>query len=297
MQKRWIRWACSLLLLLLIARIAEAEWYKDYDTAMNSIRRGDWAGAIPKLQSAIAGRSEEGRNIRTYGMNFLDYFPHCYLGMAYFNQNNLQAALSEFEKSEKSGVVRQDRELYRRMLGLKTVARARLSTGNENNRQEPPALQVPVNPVTPAGDQNSSSAQPVEPEKEGTQPPPSTNTVKALGTEKSPVKPPQVEPSAQNVEAYKNAIKAAARKYFEGNYAEAVRRLNSAARLDPNEPSAHFLLGCAYASQYLLSGRQDESLLSKASSAFKKTRTLDPNYEVMNNSYISPAVLKIFEQS
>jgi tetratricopeptide (TPR) repeat protein len=296
MQKQWTRWAFSIVLLLLISHVANAEWYKDYDAAMNSIRRGDWAGAIPKLQSAIAGKNEEGMNIRTYGMNFLNYFPHCYLGMAYFNQNNLQAALAEFERSEKSGAIRQDRELYRRMTGLKTVALARLASAPEANRQSVPALQVPVNPVGPSADQNSSSARPAEPEAVKPQDLSSTNTVKPLETEKRVIQPP-VDNAAHKSEAYMNALKAGARKYFEGNYAEAVRTLNSAARLDPTEPSAHFLLGCAYASQYLLTGRQDDSMLSRATSAFKKTRSLDPNYRVMNNSYISPAVLKIYEES
>ena len=73
---------------------AFAEWYKDYESAMELMDKGQTAAAIPKLQSAIRQKNEEGANIKFYGMKFGDYFPHFYLGMAYNSQGNFLARYS-----------------------------------------------------------------------------------------------------------------------------------------------------------------------------------------------------------
>src|SRR5258705_1802915 len=89
----------AVLLLLFLSSAASAEWYKDYEAAMDLIKKGRAGDAIPRLQSAIAQKGQEGLNIKFYGMKFDDYLPHYFLGKAYFNQNNYAAALVEFEAS------------------------------------------------------------------------------------------------------------------------------------------------------------------------------------------------------
>src|SRR3990172_2139105 len=82
-----------LLFVLVSAASVFAEWYKDYEEGVSQINKGNWTAAIPRLRAAIAENEEEGLNIKFYGMKFGDYFPHFYLGMAYFYTGDYPAAL------------------------------------------------------------------------------------------------------------------------------------------------------------------------------------------------------------
>src|SRR6187549_25949 len=85
----------TVLILIVSSSILHAEWYKDYETAMDMIKKAQNSEAIPRLQAAISQKSDEGSNIKFYGMKFGDYFPHYYLGMAYFSQKNYEGAIRE----------------------------------------------------------------------------------------------------------------------------------------------------------------------------------------------------------
>src|SRR5437764_15044794 len=97
-----IRKIIPLLLILFVnfVPVVFAEWYKDYESAMDMIKKNQFDAAIPKLQSAISQKPDEGSNIKFYGMKFADYFPHYYLGFAYFNTEKYSAAIREFESSQ-----------------------------------------------------------------------------------------------------------------------------------------------------------------------------------------------------
>ena len=98
---------------------------------MDLIKKGQNVDAIPKLQAAISQKNEEGSNIKFYGMKFGDYFPHYYLGMAYFSQKNYEAAIREFEISERNGAIQRKSDLYAKMNSVRTLAR-RKSASRQN---------------------------------------------------------------------------------------------------------------------------------------------------------------------
>ena len=55
--------------------------------------------AIEEFKKAIHDRPEDKRRARTYGMHFLDYYPHRELGIIYFQRGQTEQAIKELEKS------------------------------------------------------------------------------------------------------------------------------------------------------------------------------------------------------
>lgn len=74
-------------------------WYESYEKGVDALQAGDFDGAVRLLEGAIQARSEPGRNVRAYGMNFIDYYPYFYLGKAYQGSGNAAKARELFEQS------------------------------------------------------------------------------------------------------------------------------------------------------------------------------------------------------
>ena len=51
-------------------------WYNYYDRGLAYSATGDWDNALHDLKKAAAKRDRDQRMARTYGMHFIDYFPH-----------------------------------------------------------------------------------------------------------------------------------------------------------------------------------------------------------------------------
>lgn len=300
MRKQSGHWGFRVLacaVLLAVAVPAAAEWFKDYEAAMDLVKKQQCSAAIPKLQSAIAQKNEEGNNIKFYGMKFGDYFPHFQLGICYFNERNYQAALQELDLSESMGAILRKGDLYARLNNIRSLVRARIAL---TNQQETPVVSPPPPPVTP-------KAPPVEekkivelprvmPETKPTAPEP-------VQTEESPAaaaqKPEQQPEPAVDVraETAKRSVQLGARKYFEGDYDAAIAYINDGLEQNPEDVVAQFLLGCSYASKYLLSGSQDAQLINSAQTAFHYVKKMRPGYQPREASYFSPAVLAIYSTS
>lgn len=278
-------------LLLLLPSLAGAEWYKEYESAMDLIKKGQNVEAMPKLQAAISQKNAEGSNIKFYGMKFGDYFPHYYLGMAYFSQKNYEAAVREFEISESNGAIQRKSDLYSKMNSVRTLARAQISikTQPEITQNNPPVT-IPITPPPQETKPEEKKITDLQVQK-----PPVTTTPEVKKEEKPPViATPPVDAGAETV---KLMLKNGARKYFEGDYDGAISYLASAVEVNPNEASAHFMLGCAYASKYLLSGSENKEFFKNASSAFQKLKKINPGYRPRNKNYFSPAVLDLYSKT
>lgn len=302
----------TLTLFFLSLQQAHAEWYKDYEAGMDSLKKGQNQAAIGRFQSAISKKSDEGTSIKFYGMKFDDYFPHYYLGLAYFNLKNYDAALSEFQISEQSGAIQKRRDLYTKLGSLKALVNAQkvVKEGPKIATTKP----VEPPPVTTEPEVKKEETKIQEEQVKSTELP-KTGTdqtpkeVTELKTEKKEQKVPVVvepkklpvelpkPPTDVNLESAKIIVRNGARKYFEGDFDGAITMLISALELNPRDASANFLLGCSYASKYLLSGSQDKALLQNASVAFLNTKKLNPSYRIRNKTYFSPAVLDLYTKS
>jgi len=74
-------------------------WWNYYERAL-SFSDGEFhKEAVSDLKVAIEQRPDDQRMARTYGMHFVDYFPHRELGIAYYRMGELTAAQGELELS------------------------------------------------------------------------------------------------------------------------------------------------------------------------------------------------------
>ncbi len=102
------------LLLLLISLFAgtshgeessgswRGKWWNYYERGMERGDNGNWEESRSDFSKALNLRDTDQRRARTYGMHFIDYFPHRELGVAYFQLGDLKKALAELETSWKS---------------------------------------------------------------------------------------------------------------------------------------------------------------------------------------------------
>jgi hypothetical protein len=80
-------------------RLFRHRWWNYYIRGLASADRMDYAAALADLERAIAQRAADQRMARTYGMHFIDYFPHRERGVIHWLRQDLQAARTELERS------------------------------------------------------------------------------------------------------------------------------------------------------------------------------------------------------
>ena len=74
-------------------------WWNYFTRAVTSADDGNHVGAKVDLQRALEQRDGDQRMARTYGMHFIDYFPHRELGILHWLEGNLADAQMELERS------------------------------------------------------------------------------------------------------------------------------------------------------------------------------------------------------
>jgi TolB-like protein len=74
-------------------------WWNYYERGLSFTEGEFFKEAAADLQKAIDQRSNDQRMARTYGMHFVDYFPHRELGIVYYQMGNLEAAKRELALS------------------------------------------------------------------------------------------------------------------------------------------------------------------------------------------------------
>jgi hypothetical protein len=75
------------------------KWWNYYDRGLESAEKGEWEKALTDLRQAITMRQKDQRNARTYGMHFVEYFPHRELGIIYFTRGETDLAIKELQES------------------------------------------------------------------------------------------------------------------------------------------------------------------------------------------------------
>lgn len=74
-------------------------WWNFYERGLSFAKGEFYAEALADLKEAIGQREDDQRGARTYGMHFVDYFPHRELGIVYFLMGKLEDAKKELETS------------------------------------------------------------------------------------------------------------------------------------------------------------------------------------------------------
>jgi len=68
------------------------KWWNYYERGLSFTDGRFFEEAVKDFNSAIAKREKDQRMARTYGMHFVDYFPHRELGIVHYQTGNLEAA-------------------------------------------------------------------------------------------------------------------------------------------------------------------------------------------------------------
>jgi hypothetical protein len=113
-------------LLFLLAVPVRADYKAAYEEGLQASEKGDWTTVERRMREAIAEEPQESRRIRVYGMRFVPYLPHYYLGLARFEQGNCRGALEAWRTSESQGVVQATDE-YGRLEENRSTCQRRLA--------------------------------------------------------------------------------------------------------------------------------------------------------------------------
>lgn len=83
----------------IVQGVFRQSWWNLYERGVSFLDGEFFHEAIADFEEAIRQRDKDQRMARTYGMHFIDYFPHRELGIAYYEMQNLEAAQKELELS------------------------------------------------------------------------------------------------------------------------------------------------------------------------------------------------------
>jgi len=132
-----VRAGARVLLAILVAGAAATparaarEWYDYYFQARDrDIPDRRWGDCVKNLREALRLRPTPGTNVQTYGLQFVDYLPHYYLGVCLLEQQEFVAATEAFNRAEQQGSIRKTQlfaDLVRRRGEAQAAEAARLT--------------------------------------------------------------------------------------------------------------------------------------------------------------------------
>ncbi|MEM9302126.1 MAG: hypothetical protein AAGE01_08455 [Pseudomonadota bacterium] len=93
------------LALLTAAPLASADFKRDYQEALEAIEDGDYGTARESLEAAIADEPGAKDKMRSYGMRFIPYVPHFYLGEALYNLGDCAGAVAAYDEAMSQGII------------------------------------------------------------------------------------------------------------------------------------------------------------------------------------------------
>jgi hypothetical protein len=123
------RLAVVVLLLLATPSWAVKMWYDHYDEALQLMRAKKYTEALKALDAARKERSESGTRIRTYGLEFADYFPLYQEGICYQALGEVDSAILRFNIEEKNGAIRENAAAYGDLVRRRNQAQAQADQG------------------------------------------------------------------------------------------------------------------------------------------------------------------------
>lgn len=135
------------ILALALTTTAHASWYDDYDAGLIAAKKGNWPAVAQKMTAAIGQLGKENSKARTYGMDFRNYRPYYYRGVAYLNMGRYDQAIADLETTGGPGP-----ENLGDISTLLDRAKKMAAASNEPDpvpaRVDPPVRNTPP-PVTP----------------------------------------------------------------------------------------------------------------------------------------------------
>jgi tetratricopeptide (TPR) repeat protein len=80
-------------------RVWRGTWWDFYERGLEYAEKSAWTSAVQDFREARKQRDKEDRKARTYGVDFIEYFPVRELGVALYQEGQYKAAVEALEKS------------------------------------------------------------------------------------------------------------------------------------------------------------------------------------------------------
>lgn len=146
-MKRWL-----FLLLMLLGSPALADYKRSYQDGLNAVEKREWARARTAMQAAIAEEPKPAARLRLYGMRYVPYVPHYYLGLAAFQAGDCGAALAAFaEPSHRQLVLTLDlgaeQQRMEQQCQARLAQRAPAESASPTPVASPPVASTPTAPA------------------------------------------------------------------------------------------------------------------------------------------------------
>jgi len=93
--------AVVLLLFVTSSLYSGGKWYNFYDDGIKNMAQGNWARAIENFNEALKVKPRDTKQIKTYGMHFIEYFPHRERGICFYNLGMFRRAALDLSISLK----------------------------------------------------------------------------------------------------------------------------------------------------------------------------------------------------
>lgn len=89
------------LLFVCSSLFAGGKWYNYYEDGLKEMEKGNWERAIENFKEAVKTQYQDTKKIKTYGMHFIEYFPHREIGVCFYQLGKHDLAERELRLSLK----------------------------------------------------------------------------------------------------------------------------------------------------------------------------------------------------
>jgi len=129
--------------------LAGEQWFRAYENGIKALKIKNYGLAIMKFREAIKAQPQDKKKIRTYGMHFIEYYPHRELGIALYYTGKLDEAKRHLQMSlQQTPSQRASLYLGKIVKGDKPVTRVRKKNTKPVRNNKPPATST--SPTTAA---------------------------------------------------------------------------------------------------------------------------------------------------
>lgn len=173
MNRNRIVFICVLSFLLTCSSlIAGGKWYNYYEDGLKEMTMGNWAKAIENFKEAVKIQYQDTKKIKTYGMHFIEYFPHREIGICYYHLGKNDVAERELRLSLQQEYSARAQEYLSKVAGqpiVQTPIQPPVKPVEEKKITPPPPVIVPAEVIKRVGERMGLAVLPFQTKGLGTE--------------------------------------------------------------------------------------------------------------------------------
>jgi len=139
------------ILSLQTALFSGGKWYNFYEDGLKLMEKGNWSRAIENFKEAVKTKYQDTKKIKTYGMHFIEYFPHREIGICFYHLGQNDLAERELRLSLQQEYSQRAQEFLSKLSGnprVKPLAKPPIQP-REDKPKLPPETKPPITPPPP----------------------------------------------------------------------------------------------------------------------------------------------------